>query len=36
VREVYAGLSAVVPLPEIGCDLPLAEIYDGMQFGPDL
>jgi Uma2 family endonuclease len=36
VREVYAGLSAVVPLPEIGCDVPLAEIYDGMQFGPDL
>lgn len=36
VREVYAGLSAVVPLPEIGCDLPLAEVYDGMQFGPDL
>lgn len=36
VREVYAGLSSVVPLPEIGCDVPLAEIYDGMQFGPDL
>jgi len=26
----------VVPLPEIGCDLPLAEIYGGMQFGPGL
>jgi aspartate aminotransferase-like enzyme len=30
VREVHMGLDAVVPLPEIGCDLPLAEVYDGV------
>lgn len=27
-REVHAG-DAVIPLPEIGCELPLAEVYDG-------
>jgi Uma2 family endonuclease len=32
VREVYEGLDAVLPLPEIGIDLPLAEIYDGVEF----
>lgn len=32
VREVYTGLDAVVPLPEIGAELPLAEIYDGVEF----
>ena len=32
VREVYEGLDAVVPLPEIEIDLPLAEIYDGVEF----
>lgn len=30
--QEYAGLDAVVPLPMLGCDLPLAEIYDGIQF----
>ena len=34
VREVHAGLAATVPLAEIGCDLPLAEIYDGVLFDP--
>ena len=29
-REVFDGLAAVVPLPEIGCELPLAEVYDGI------
>ena len=28
----YADLDAVIPLPALGCDLPLAEIYDGIQF----
>ncbi len=32
VREVHAGLGAAVPLSEIGCDLPLAEVYDGVEF----
>ena len=32
VREVYTGLDAVIPLPEIACELPLAEVYDGVEF----
>jgi len=32
VREVHAGLSAVVKLPELGCELQLAEIYDGIEW----
>lgn len=35
VREEYTGLSAVVPLAEIGAELPLGEIYDGVDFVPD-
>ncbi len=34
VREVFGG-EAVVPLPEIGCELPLAEVYEGVQFPTD-
>ena len=30
VRETYAGLDAVVPLPEIGAELPIAEVYEGV------
>ncbi|MEO6595709.1 MAG: Uma2 family endonuclease [Planctomycetota bacterium] len=29
--EVHAGPTAVVSLPEIGCELPLAEVYDGLE-----
>lgn len=36
VREVYAGIDAVIPLPEIEIELPLAEIYDGLEFSPEL
>jgi Uma2 family endonuclease len=32
LREVYEGLAAVIPLPEIEAELPLAEIYDGVEF----
>ena len=32
VREVYQGLDAVLPLPEIGTDLPLSEIYERVEF----
>jgi Uma2 family endonuclease len=32
VREVYQGLDAVIPLPEIGTDLPLAELYETVEF----
>ncbi len=33
-RETYYGLDAVVGLPEIGAELPLAEAYEGMNFPP--
>jgi len=32
VREVYQGLDAVVPLPEIRAELPLGEAYEGVEF----
>ena len=32
VREVYQGLTGVVPLPEIHAELPLSEVYDGVEF----
>ena len=35
VREVYEGLDAVIPLSEIEIELPLAEVYDGVEFTPD-
>jgi Uma2 family endonuclease len=35
VREVYEGRDAVIPLSEIGIELPLAEIYDGVEFTPE-
>jgi Uma2 family endonuclease len=35
VREVYEGLDAVVLLPEVDAELPLAEIYDGVVFTPE-
>lgn len=34
-REVYEGLDAVIPLPEIESELPLAEIYDRVEFTPE-
>jgi Uma2 family endonuclease len=33
-REVYIGQDAVIPLPEIQCDLPLAELYENVEFLP--
>lgn len=35
IREVYSGQGAVLPLPEIGTELPLAEIYDGVELAPE-
>jgi Uma2 family endonuclease len=35
VREVYDGLDAVIPLEEIETELPLSEMYDGVEFGPE-
>lgn len=34
VREVHTGRDAIFPLPEIGIDLPLSEIYDRVEFDP--
>jgi Uma2 family endonuclease len=35
VQEVYEGLETVMRLPEIGIELPLAEIYDRVEFSPE-
>jgi Uma2 family endonuclease len=34
-REVYDGLDAIIPLPEIESELPLAEIYEAIEFEPE-
>jgi hypothetical protein len=36
VREVYEGLNAVIPLGEVGTMLPLAELYETVEFQPEL
>lgn len=33
--EVHEGLDAVIPLPEIDTELPLAEIYERVEFVPE-
>lgn len=35
VREVYGDASDVIPLSEIDAELPLAEVYDGVEFVPE-
>jgi Uma2 family endonuclease len=35
VREVHQGLDAVLPLGEIGTALPLAEVYETVEFTPE-
>src|SRR5205807_8527545 len=35
VREVYEGLDAIIPLGEIDAALPLAEVYEGVEFTPE-
>jgi|SRR5665213_335151 len=35
IREVYEGLDAVLSLGEIAVDLPLAEIYEAVEFTPE-
>jgi Uma2 family endonuclease len=34
-REVHDGLSAIIALPEIEIELPLAEIYERIEFAPE-
>ncbi len=36
VGELYQGLDAVVPLGEIETELPLADVYAGVEFTPEL
>lgn len=36
VREVYQGLDAVVPLPEVESELPLSELYEDVEFTPEV
>lgn len=35
VPEVFEGMNAVIPLPEIDAELPLAEIFADVQFEPE-
>jgi Uma2 family endonuclease len=35
VSEVYRGLDAVLSFPEIGTELPLSEVYEGVEFIPE-
>jgi Uma2 family endonuclease len=35
VREVYEGMDAVLPLAEIETELPLAEVYEAVEFVPE-
>jgi len=35
IREDYLGLDAILSLPEIEADLPLGEIYEGVEFSPE-
>ncbi len=32
VAEAYCSLDAIIPLPEIGIELPLAEVYERVEF----
>jgi len=34
-RQVYQGLETAIPLPEIGCQLALADAYERVEFGPE-
>lgn len=35
VREVYEGIDAVIPLREIETELPLAEVFEAVEFVPE-
>lgn len=35
VREVFQGLQALVPLAEVGAELSLADLYDGLELTPE-
>ena len=33
--QEFSGTDAILPLPALGCELPLAEIYRGIRFEAD-
>ncbi len=33
-RESYVGLDTIIPIPEIDCQMSLAEVYDQVEFQP--
>jgi hypothetical protein len=33
--ERYSSLDAVIPLPELGIELPLSEVYAGLTLSPE-
>ena len=35
VREIYTGMDSVLPLPEIEVELPLADVYERVEFIPE-
>ena len=35
ILRTVEGLEAILPLPAMGCGLPLADIYDKVSFGRD-
>ena len=35
VREVHRGFDAIIPLPEIGTELPFADMYEAVELTPE-
>jgi Uma2 family endonuclease len=35
IQQAHTNLESIIPLPEIDADLPLAEIYEGVDFTPE-
>jgi Uma2 family endonuclease len=35
LREIYKGPESIIDLPELDIELPLAEVYDGVEFLPE-
>ena len=33
--SIYQGLDSVAPIPSIGCDLPLAEVYEKVEWSSE-
>lgn len=35
-KEHYLKMEDVIPLPEIGCEVPLADLYENVEFTPEI